>query len=88
MTYKIQRKEYSVHVLTFDSEIEFKEWEEEGSCISDLHSSQISLSNCDIIINEFMNDAWTFQESQSLELLSTKGSHGVRVVTMMRSDSM
>ena len=57
MTYKVQRKEYSVHVLTFDSEIEFKEWEEEGSCISDLDSSQISLRNCDIIINEFMNDA-------------------------------
>ena len=52
MTYKVQYEEHSVHVLTFDSEDEFKEWEDEGSCISDLNPSQIGLTKCNIDITE------------------------------------
>ena len=52
MTYEVKHEEHSVHFLTFDSEDEFKEWEDEGSCISDLNLSQIRLTKRNIYITE------------------------------------
>ena len=56
MTYNVKYEEYRTYFLTFDSEDEFKEWEDEGSCISDLPPSQISLTKCNIDITELEED--------------------------------
>ena len=56
MTYEVKYEEHRKYFLTFDSEDEFKEWEDEGSCISDLNPSQISLTKCNIDITELEED--------------------------------
>lgn len=41
MTYQVILEEHSTYQLKFDSEQEFKEWEEQGSCVSDLNYQNI-----------------------------------------------
>jgi|TARA_B100000035_G_C21001740_1_gene555272 hypothetical protein len=52
MTYQVKYEEYRRYFLTFDSEDDFKGWEDDGSSISDLLPSQINLSKCDIDVTE------------------------------------
>ena len=41
MTYEVILEEHSTYQLLFDSEQEFREWEEQGSCVSDLNYQNI-----------------------------------------------
>ncbi len=42
MTFEvILEEQHNIHRLQFDDEQEFKEWEEQGSCVSDLNYQNI-----------------------------------------------
>jgi|TARA_R100000458_G_C8134364_1_gene148114 hypothetical protein len=50
MTYQVTLKEHSFYRLQFDSEQEFREWEEQGCCVSDLNYQDIIFQKSDIDI--------------------------------------
>ena len=41
MTYEVILEEHNTYRLQFDDEQEFKEWEEQGACVSDLNYQNI-----------------------------------------------
>ena len=41
MTYEVILEEHNTYRLQFDDEKEFKEWEEQGCCVSDLNYQNI-----------------------------------------------
>ena len=41
MTYEVILEEHNTYRLQFDDEQEFKEWEEQGCCVSDLNHQNI-----------------------------------------------
>ena len=43
MTYEVEYEEHNLYVLTFDSKEQFEDWENLGSCISDLNQANISI---------------------------------------------
>ena len=47
MTYQVIFEEHGTYQLRFDSEKEFKEWEEQGSCVSDLNYQNIVYQKID-----------------------------------------
>ena len=52
MTYKVKYEEYRTYFLSFDSEIAFQKWEDDGPYISELQPEQIELSKLNIDITE------------------------------------
>ena len=51
MSYRVILKETNVYHLVFDDEKDFKEWDEDGCCISDLNSQNILSEqlDCEVI---------------------------------------
>jgi hypothetical protein len=43
MTFQVILEEHTTYTLQFENEREFKEWEEQGSCVSDLNFQNIVL---------------------------------------------
>ena len=51
MSYRVILKETSEYYLVFDDEKDYKEWEENGCCLSDLNSQNIldEKLDCEVI---------------------------------------
>jgi len=47
MTYEVIYEEHNTYRLQFDDEEEFKEWEDEGACVSDLDYQYIIFQQSD-----------------------------------------
>ena len=56
MTYEVILEEHSTYRLQFDDEQEFRQWQEQGSCVSDLNYQNIIFQKSNHEINPTNDD--------------------------------